>query len=70
MAKKVKITSKFKEADIKMVNNGFAGGTRCDICGAYFDDGGFCDNKHPRGGEYYPKDTLAVKHDQAKKVAV
>lgn len=35
----------------EVVNDGF--GCRCDLCGQYFDEGGFCNNGHEQGRTYY-----------------
>ena len=34
----------------EILNDGF--GNRCVICGAYFDEGGICNNGHEKGETY------------------
>jgi len=35
----------------EILNDGF--GNRCVICGAHFDEGGICNNRHEKGATYY-----------------
>ena len=42
-----------------IVNEGF--GSRCNLCGHFFDDGDYCNNGHERGAVYEKKDKAFIR---------